>query len=240
MTMNNNFTKENNTERKEDMYMITTSTKNTFSITVQVNNPEALVGKTYKEIAKTFTDMVVRNAIHVDGPFVTEPGKFYDINTNGIVKDVDIDSIDGIHVRLDTPFIETKNPTPNSIMGVKEPEEEDDFEEDIINEFIDKLGEYHNFGNFINMFRDTMPNGYDLYLTDNRFKHNQIVYVPENKCYLATGNDGRKYTVTIDDVNKSRICFISSSEEFIPAFYISLDYSWYERYGIFVPTPDLN
>lgn len=238
MTMNNNFTKENNTERKESVYMITTApAENTFSITIKVDNPEALVGKTYEEIAKTFADMVVHNAIHVDGPFVTEPGKFYDINKSGIVKDVDIDNIDGIHVRLDTPFVETKNLTLNSIMGVKEPEED---EEDIINELIDKLDDYHNFGNFIKMFKDAMPNGYDLYLADNRFKHNQIIYIPGDKCYLATGNDGRKFTVTLDDLNKSRICFISSSEEFIPAFYISLDYSWYERYGIFVPTPELD
>jgi hypothetical protein len=115
----------NNTERKDAMYMITTTLpENSFSITVQVNNPEELVGKTYEEIAKKFADMVVRNAIHVDGPFVTEPGKFYDINKNGIVKDVDIDNIDGIHVRLDTPFVETKNPTLDSIMGVKGPEED--------------------------------------------------------------------------------------------------------------------
>ena len=101
---------------------------NTINIVLQVN-PEKLIGKTYQEIVEALAKTIIQNNVSVEGvkPFPMEYGKFYDINKKGIIKRASVDEVDGLIVALDIPFIQTDNPTLDSICVPEPPIETDDY-----------------------------------------------------------------------------------------------------------------
>jgi hypothetical protein len=52
--------------------------------------------------------------------------EFYDINQEAIIKRASVDEFDGLVVALDVPFIQTDNPTLDSICAPELPEDEED------------------------------------------------------------------------------------------------------------------
>jgi hypothetical protein len=118
-----------NKKEGNDMDAFTTP-NNTINIVLQVN-PELLIGKTYQEIVEALAKTIIQNNVSVEGekPFPMEYGKFYDINQKGIIKRATVDELDGLIVALDVPFIQTDNPTLDSICVPEPPIEEDDFDD---------------------------------------------------------------------------------------------------------------
>ena len=135
--MENNITMTTNNNKKEgnNMNAFNANPNNTINIVLQVN-PEKLVGKTYKEMVEELTKIIIQNNVSIEGerPFPMECGKFYDINQEAIIKRASVDEFDGLIVALDVPFIQTDNPTLDSICAPELPEDEDeDDEEEEIN-----------------------------------------------------------------------------------------------------------
>lgn len=105
-----------------------TKAENTLEITLKVN-PENLIGKTYKEMTELILKAVIGSnvSIDVERPFHMERGKFYDINQEAIIKRARVDEFDGLIVALDVPFIQTDNPTPDSIWVPGLPKDDAEF-----------------------------------------------------------------------------------------------------------------
>jgi hypothetical protein len=116
-----------NKKEGNNMNAFNANPNNTINIVLQVNS-EKLVGKTYKEMVKELTKIIIQNNVSIEGerPFPMECGKFYDINQEAIIKRASVDEFDGLIVALDVPFIQTDNPTLDSICAPELPEDEDD------------------------------------------------------------------------------------------------------------------
>lgn len=100
--------------------------ENTLEITLKVN-PEKLIGKTYKEMTEMLLKAVIGSNVSIEGerPFPMEYGRYYDINKEGIIKRASVDEFDGLIVALDVPFIQTDNPTSDSICAPELPEDDE-------------------------------------------------------------------------------------------------------------------
>ena len=104
-----------------------TKAENTLEITLKVN-PEKLIGKTYKEMTELLLKAVIGSNVSIEAerPFHMECGKFYDINQEAIIKRASVDEFDGLIVALDVPFIQTDNPTLDSICAPELPEDDEE------------------------------------------------------------------------------------------------------------------
>jgi len=126
--MENKITMSSNNKKGDEVSAYAfTKAENTLEITLKVN-PENLIGKTYKEMTELLLKAVIGSNVSIDmeRPFHMERGKFYDINQEAIIKRARVDEFDGLIVALDTPFIQTDNPTPDSIWVPGSPKDDEE------------------------------------------------------------------------------------------------------------------
>ena len=125
--MENKITMSNNNKKGGEVSAYAfTKAENTLEITLKVN-PEKLIGKTYKEMTELLLKAVVGSNVSIEGerPFPMEPGHFYNVNKDAIIKRAVVSEFDGLIVALDVPFVETDTPSLDSIMAPVFPDDLD-------------------------------------------------------------------------------------------------------------------
>lgn len=172
-------------------------------------NPEKLVGKSYKEMTELLARAVINSNVSIEGerPFPMEPGHFYNVNKDAIIKRAEVSEFDGLIVALDVPFVETDTPGLDSIMAPVFDEEEDD---DIIglsvyqftrsyNVFLDDL----DFALSEEMYIGYEPN--ELVLTKTHDDNGRVIYYCDAVDVVLTTEQLMESTITDSDDGWTRL-----------------------------------
>lgn len=209
MMMENKITMTNNNKKGGEVSAYAfTKAENTLEITLKVN-PEKLIGKTYKEMTELLLKAVVGSNVSIEGerPFPMEPGHFYNVNKDAIIKRAVVSEFDGLIVALDVPFVETDTPSLDSIMAPVFDEEEDD---DIIGLSVYQFTRsYHVFPDDLDfslskeMYIGYEPN--ELVLVKTNDDNGQVIYYCNTVDVILTTEQLMNSTITDSDDGWTRL-----------------------------------
>lgn len=172
-------------------------------------NPEKLVGKSYKEMTELLARAVINSNVSIEGerPFLMEPGHFYNVNKDAIIKRASVDEFDGLIVALDVPFVETDTPSLDSITAPVFDEEEDD---DIIGLSVYQFTRsYHVFPDDLDFsLSEEMYIGYEpneLVLVKTHNDNGQVIYYCDAVDVILTTEQLMNSTITGSDDGLTRL-----------------------------------
>ena len=207
--MENKITMSNNNKKdsKVSAYAFTTP-NDVLNIILKVN-PEKLVGKSYKEMTELLARAVINSNVSIEGerPFPMEPGHFYNVNKDAIIKRASVDEFDGLIVALDVPFVETDTPSLDSITAPVFDEEEDD---DIIGLSVYQFTRsYHVFPDDLDFsLSEEMYIGYEpneLVLVKTHDDNGQVIYYCDAVDVILTTEQLMNSTITDSDDGCTRL-----------------------------------